>query len=177
MTERKPPQMKFSTWIDQQIADAERRGVFDDLPGKGKPLNIKPGAADGDYGQQWLRDYARREGVPAEEMLPTPLRLRREIERLAETAGEFRSEAEVREAAADLNRRIVEWRRIPVGPPVHVRLVNADDLVARWRGARAGRGAATREVRATAAAPEAPRAEPTPARAPRRRWLTRRKPR
>ncbi len=76
-------------------------------------------------------------------MLPTPLRLRREIERLAETAGEFRSEAEVREAAADLNRRIVEWRRIPLGPPIHVRLVNADDLVARWRAARArpaGRG-------------------------------------
>jgi Domain of unknown function (DUF1992) len=120
MTERKPPQMKFSTWIDQQVADAERRGVFDDLPGAGKPLNLRPGAADGDYGQAWLRDYARREGVPAEEMLPTPLRLRREIERLAETAGEFRSEAEVREAAADLNRRIVEWRRIPLGPPVHV---------------------------------------------------------
>jgi hypothetical protein len=141
MTERKPPQMKFSTWIDQQVADAERRGVFDNLPGAGKPLAIRPGAADGDYGQAWLRDYARREGVPAEQMLPTPLRLRKEIERLAETAGEFRSEAEVREAAADLNRRIVEWRRIPLGPPVHVRLVNADDLVARWRAARAARPA------------------------------------
>lgn len=139
MTERKPPQMKFSSWIDQQIADAERRGVFDDLPGAGKPLNIKPGAPGGDYGQAWLRDYARREGVPAQEMLPTPLRLRKEMERLAETAGEFRSEAEVREAAADFNRRVVEWRRIPLGPPVHVRLVNADDLVARWRAARAAR--------------------------------------
>jgi hypothetical protein len=150
MTERKPPQMKFSTWIDQQVADAERRGVFDNLPGAGKPLNIKPGAPDGDYGQAWLRDYARREGVPAEEMLPTPLRLRKEVERLAETAGEFRSEAEVREAAADLNRRIVEWRRIPLGPPVHVRLVNADDLVSRWRAASAAR----------AARPPAPRREP-----------------
>ena len=90
-----------------------------------------------------MRDYAHREGVPVEEMLPTPLRLRREIERLAQTAGEFRSEAEVREAAADLNRRIVEWRRIPVGPPVHVRLVNADDLVARWRKAPATRVART----------------------------------
>ena len=135
MTERKPPQTGFTSWIDQQVADAERRGLFDGLPGTGKPLNLRPGAPDGDYGQAWLRDYARREGVPAEEMLPTPLRLRREIERLAETAGEFRSEAEVREAAADLNRRIVEWRRIPLGPPVHVRLVNADDLVARWRAA------------------------------------------
>jgi hypothetical protein len=170
MTERKPPQMRFTTWIDQQVADAERRGLFDDLPGKGKPLNIKPGAADGDYGQAWLRDYARREGVPAEEMLPTPLRLRKEIERLAETAGEFRSEAEVREAAADLNRRIVEWRRIPLGPPVHVRLVNADDLVARWRAAQAARAAA---ARTRPAPPQGPAAQPAPA--PRRpRWWQRR---
>src|ERR1700742_895075 len=135
MTDRKPQGMSFPSWIDQQVADAERRGVFDDLPGAGKPLNLRPGAADGDYGQAWLRDYARREGVAAEEMLPTPLRLRREMERLAETAGEFRSEAEVREAAADLNRRIVEWRRIPLGPTIHVRLLNAADLVARWRDA------------------------------------------
>jgi DnaJ homologue, subfamily C, member 28, conserved domain len=172
MTERKPPQMKFSTWIDQQVADAERRGVFDNLPGAGKPLNVKPGAPDGDYGQAWLRDYASREGVPAEEMLPTPLRLRREMERLAETAGEFRSEAEVREAAADLNRRIVEWRRIPLGPPVHVRLVNADDLAARWRAAQAARGA-----RPAAPRPEEP-PRPPPARARRRRsWRPWGKPR
>lgn len=137
MTERKPPQLTFTSWIDQQVADAERRGVFDDLPGAGKPLNLGPRPGDGDYGQAWLRDYARREGVPAEEMLPAPLRLRREVEKLAETAGEFRTEQEVREAARELNRRIAEWRRIPLGPPVHVSLVNADNLVARWR---AGRG-------------------------------------
>jgi hypothetical protein len=135
MTERKPQGMRFNSWVDQQIADAERRGVFDDLPGAGKPLNIKP--TGGDYGEAWVRDYARREGVSAEEFLPTPLRLRREIERLTEIVGEFRSEAEIREVAADLNRRIVEWRRIPVGPPIHVRLVNTDDMVARWRAARA----------------------------------------
>jgi hypothetical protein len=164
---RKPPQMSFTSWIDQQVADAERRGVFDDLPGAGKPLKQHPGAPDGDYGQAWLRDYARREGVPAEEMLPTPLRLRREIERLAETAGEFRSEQEVREAAADLNRRIVEWRRIPLGPPVHVRLVNADDLVARWRGARSERAA--REA-AARAAERHPADQPGTSAPRRRRW-------
>ena len=131
--------MSFPTWIDQQIADAEQRGVFDDLPGKGKPLNLKP--AGGDYGDAWVRDYARREGVQPDEFLPTPLRLRREIEQLTEVVGEFRSEAEIREVAGDINRRIVEWRRIPVGPPIHVRLVNADDLVARWRAAQSARPA------------------------------------
>jgi hypothetical protein len=170
MTERKPPQTGFSSWIDQQVADAERRGLFEDLPGKGKPLKLRPGAPDGDYGQAWLRDYARREGVPAEEMLPTPLRLRREIERLTETAGEFRSEAEVREAAADLNRRIVEWRRVPLGPPVHVSLVNADNLVARWREARQARAAREAAARADPAPPRPPAStEPR-----RRRWWQRR---
>jgi hypothetical protein len=157
MTERKPQGMRFNSWVDQQIADAERRGVFDNLPGAGKPLNIKPNG--GDYGEAWVRDYARREGVSAEEFLPTPLRLRREIERLTETVGEFRSEAEIREVAADINRRIVEWRRIPVGPPIHVRLVNADDLVARWRAARAT---------SAAPAPAAPPSTPAPRDRPRR---------
>jgi Domain of unknown function (DUF1992) len=170
MTERKPPQTGFTSWIDQQVADAERRGVFDDLPGAGKPLNLRPGGIDGDYGQAWLRDYARREGVAAEEMLPTPLRLRREIERLAEIAGEFRSEQEVREAAADLNRRIVEWRRIPVGPPVHVRLVNADELVARWRGARSERAAREAALRAAARPPADRSAPPAPRRPLWRGW-------
>jgi hypothetical protein len=151
MTERKPRQQSFTSWIDQQIADAENRGVFENLPGAGKPLNIKP-TGDGDFGQAWIRDYARREGVTPEEFLPTPLKLRREIEQLTEIVGEMRSEAEVRETFGDLNRRIVEWRRIPVGPPIHVRLVNTDEMVARWRAAQAAK--ATR-------AP-APGAQPAP---------------
>jgi len=166
VTERKPQGMGFTSWVDQQIADAERRGVFDDLPGAGKPLNLKPGG--GDYGDAWVRDYARREGVQPDEFLPTPLRLRREIERLTEAVGGFRSEAEIREVAGDINRRIVEWRRIPVGPPVHVRLVNADDLVARWRAAQAAR-------------PQSARTEPPPQAPPgtgsrRPRWWRRRRP-
>ncbi|MFZ0000267.1 MAG: DUF1992 domain-containing protein, partial [Trebonia sp.] len=157
MTERKPRQQSFTSWIDQQIADAENRGVFDNLPGAGKPLNIKP-TGDGDFGQAWIRDYARREGVTPEEFLPTPLKLRREIEQLTEIVGEMRSEAEVRETFGDLNRRIIEWRRIPVGPPIHVRLVNTDEMVARWRAARAAK--ATRAP-APGAQP-APEAQPAP---------------
>jgi len=168
MTERKPRQQSFPSWIDQQIADAENRGVFDDLPGAGKPLNIKP-AGDGDFGQAWMRDYARREGVSPDEFLPTPLKLRREIEQLAETVGEMRSEAEVRETFGDLNRRIVEWRRIPVGPPIHVRLVNTDEMVARWRAAQAAKAAQRAEPPG-----QSPEQAPTARPVRRSSWLRRR---
>jgi hypothetical protein len=169
MTERKPRSMSFTSWIDQQIADAEKRGVFDNLPGAGKPLNLKPGG-DEDYGQAWIRDYARREGVPAEEFLPTPLKLRKETERLAETLEQMRSEEEVRSVVADLNRRIVEWRRVPLGPPIFVRLVNSDEMVARWRQAQAATrpAAAAGETRPGEGAPE-PVHSSHPAQEPQRR--------
>ena len=180
VTERKPQGMGFTSWVDQQIADAERRGGFDDLPGAGKPLNLKPGGED--YGEAWVRDYARREGVQPDEFLPTPLRLRREIERLTEAVGGFRSEAEIREVAGDINRRIVEWRRIPVGPPIHVRLVNADDLVARWRAARKARPAAAAAGQPAAGGTAGPGSQPSESpRAPqasdtgRPRWWRRRR--
>jgi len=135
MTERKPPDLSFTSWIDRQINEAAERGAFDNLPGAGKPLPKRTGD---DAGQAWLRDYLRREGVPAEELLPTPLRLRREIERLTAIVHELRSEQEVRGTVAELNRQIVEWRRIPEGPPLFLRLVDEDMLVSRWRDGQAG---------------------------------------
>jgi len=131
--ERKPPEMSFTSWVDKQISEAAERGAFDNLPGAGKPL---PKRSEEDAGQAWLRDYLRREGVAAEELLPTPLRLRKEIERLTEIVRDLRSEQEVREVARDLNRRILEWRRIPVGPPLFLPLLDADALVRTWREAQ-----------------------------------------
>lgn len=163
MTERKPRGMSFTSWIDQQILDAERRGVFDNLPGAGKPLDLRR-EGDADYGQAWVRDYARREGVRPEEFLPTPLRLRKEIERLAETVGDMHSEDEVRETVRELNRRILEWRRIPVGPPVFVRLVDSGEMVERWRRAQAGKQACSQPGSAVSTS-----AEPGPGTRPSRR--------
>ena len=129
MTERKPPGTSFTSWIDQQVSEAEKRGAFDNLPGAGKPL---PAREDAD-GDSWLRDYLRREGVSAEELLPPPLKLRKEIERLQETVQGLRSEQEVRDVVGGLNRRILEWRRIPVGPPVFLSLVDLEMMVSKWR--------------------------------------------
>ncbi len=134
MTERKPAGTSFTSWIDSQISEAAQRGAFDDLPGAGKPL---PRRADADDGQAWLREYLRREGVSAEELLPTPLKLRKEIERLIGTVHDLGSEQEVRDAVAELNRRIIQWRRIPEGPPVFLRLVDEDMLVRKWHDGQA----------------------------------------
>ena len=82
MTERKPPDLSFTSWIDRQINEAAERGAFDNLPGAGKPLPKRTGA---DAAEAWLRDYMRREGVSADELLPIPLKLRKETEHLAET--------------------------------------------------------------------------------------------
>jgi hypothetical protein len=134
MTERKPAGMSFTSWIDQQIDEAKERGAFDNLPGAGKPL---PRRRESDDGLTWVRDLLRREGLPTDELLPTPLKLRRQSERLAESVQELASEQEVRAAVAELNRQIAEWRRIPHGPPIFVRLVDADAMVSLWRERRA----------------------------------------
>lgn len=157
MTERKPPETSFASWVDQQIAEAQERGAFDNLPGAGKPIP-RGGGTDA-----WLRDYLRREGVSGDELLPTPLRLRKEMERLAGTLEELGSEQEVREVVKGLNRRIVEWRRIPSGPPMFLRLVDEDAMVTRWRDTHRT---------PPSPAPAAPPAEDPPARRP--RWWRRR---
>ena len=132
MTERKPREISFASWVDQQVSEAAERGAFDNLPGAGKPLSRRGGT------DAWLQDYLRREGVSADELLPTPLRLRKEAERLAGSVQDLNSEDEVRTVVKGLNRQIAEWRRIPDGPPIYLRLVDEDAMVARWRDARRG---------------------------------------
>ena len=154
MTERKPSEMTFTSWIDKQINDAAARGAFDNLPGAGQPL---PNRGESDDGQAWLREYLRREGVEADVLLPPPLKLRKEAARLAQAVPAMPSENAVREAVGELNHRIREWRRIPVGPPIFVPLVDADAMVATWQAAHPQR---------------APVSPPSPSGAPpaRHRW-------
>jgi hypothetical protein len=133
MTERKPQGVSFRSWIDQQISDAAGRGAFDNLPGTGKPLR---GRGDPDNPDAWVLDWVRREGVPTEELLPTPLRLRKQAARLADSVAEFGSEQALRDSVAELNDQIMEWRRLPIGPPIFVRLVDSEAMVAKWRAER-----------------------------------------
>jgi hypothetical protein len=131
MTERKPAGLSFTSWIDEQISRATEQGAFDDLPGAGKPL---PPRTDFD-GLTWVREYVAREGGSPEDCLPTPLKLRKESERLAGTVQELRSEQLVRDAVAELNQQILDWRRLPLGPPVFVPLIDVEAMVGQWHAA------------------------------------------
>jgi hypothetical protein len=158
MTERRPAGVNFETWIDRQIRDAAERGEFDNLPGAGKPL---PGAGRQDDENWWLNSYLRREGVTGETLLPPAVLLRREAEELPSVVRRFSSEAEVREAVADLNKRIVEHLRQPSDLRISVRPVNVERVVEEWRSARP-------------VAESAPPADPAPEPSSRRRWWHRR---
>jgi hypothetical protein len=158
------PLHRFETLVDQQIRAAQERGDFDDLPGMGKPL---PGWGTQDDEHWWVRGYLHREGIASEALLPTSLRLAKEIERLPETVRALPSEPAVREVVADLNRRIEEYVRVPSGPPVAIRPVDPDLMVERWRSERlpAAGGAGPAETSASRR-PRRPRW---------RRWFTRRR--
>lgn len=129
MTERKPPGMKFETWIEKQIRDAEDRGAFENLPGAGKPI---PGLGGPQEEQWWVKDYIRCEKLDTDALLPTPLLLRKEIERLPGTVAKLRTEQEVRDTVDELNKRIMDWLRDGTGPQIHVGRVNADKVVEQW---------------------------------------------
>jgi hypothetical protein len=147
---------RYESVVDRQIRMAQERGDFDDLPGKGKPLAALQGPDDENW---WVRQFVQREGVPSDALLPTPLQLRKEVERLPETVRDLPTEQAVRAAVSDLNRRIAEWLRAPGGPAVPVRPVNADEVVARWS-----------EQRPRVSAPDP---KPEPATSPRRWWRRR----
>ncbi|MFI7436970.1 DnaJ family domain-containing protein [Micromonospora haikouensis] len=147
---------RWEAAAEAQIRTAQERGEFDNLPGAGKPL---PGRGMPYDESWWIKSFLEREKLPSDLLLPTPLLLRRRIERMPDEVRDLPTEAAVRAYVADLNREVVAWLRNPTGPQVVVRPANADKVVAGWRAAR---------ERAHAEA--ATRPPPPPQRGPQGRW-------
>ena len=124
---------RYESRVDEQIRKAIESGGFDNLPGAGKPLKL-PGHGDENW---WIRSKLRAEGVSTDLLLPPSLRLRKELAGLDEAVRDLRDEAAVRQVVAELDRRVVAFLRAPSGPRVPIRRPRADDVVARWRAARA----------------------------------------
>ncbi|MFD4183025.1 DUF1992 domain-containing protein [Rhodococcus sp. NPDC058514] len=135
MTERKPWDVPFESWVERQIRLAQERGEFDNLPGAGKPI---PHLGDDDE-LWWVKNKLRAEGLSTEALLPPSLQLRREVQRLPDTIADLPTEQSVRDVVAELNRRIADYLRAPSAPVVPVHRVDADALMSIWRARRGPR--------------------------------------
>lgn len=132
MTERKPLGMPFETWVDRQIREAEERGEFDDLPGKGKPIPDLDKVGDELW---WVKQKLRGEGLSMP--LPPTLALRKEAEESLEAAVKARSEGEVRLIINEINDRIREAIRTGLsGPPLNLMPFDVERVVSEWRARR-----------------------------------------
>lgn len=130
MTERKPPGVRFETWIDKQIREARERGDFDNLPGAGKPI---PDLETRDE-LWWVKDKLRRENIS---YLPPTLVLRKEVEDAHKQALAADTEAEVRRLLGETNDKIVDATRKPLsGPPLNLTPIDVERFVERWREQR-----------------------------------------
>ena len=127
---RKPPGVSWESWVDQQIAQGVARGDFENLPGKGKPLEGLGDFHDDDW---WLKAKLRAERLS---YLPPTLRVRKELEEAREAIAAASREDVVRGIIDDINSKIRDVnRRGAEGPPSTVMPLDVEATVARWREA------------------------------------------
>lgn len=125
----------FENWIDRQIREATERGEFDNLPGSGKPLT-NLAKSDENW---WIKQKLEREGIDLSTAMPESLRLRKEIAEIDQRLAGLRTEQLVRDHVAALNDQVRRSHRQRIdGPPVVLRILDADAVVARWRDGRSG---------------------------------------
>ncbi|MEU8031391.1 DUF1992 domain-containing protein [Streptomyces sp. NPDC049099] len=133
MTERKPPGVRFESWVDKEIRDAQERGEFERLPGAGEPL---PAELDSVYDELWwIKRKMAREGLS---VLPPALALRKEAEDALAAACAAPSERIARKLIEDVNVKIKDMMfKPPPGPPLGKKPYDVEEVVREWRRLRA----------------------------------------
>lgn len=134
-TDVTPAERHQAQWVDRQIQHAMARGDFDDLPGKGKPIEGLNSHHDPDW---WVKQLIEREQISG--VLPPALQLRKDDATLDDELDRLGSERQVRKAVDDFNKRVREARRqLLGGPPVVTSERDEDTEIERWRARRAAR--------------------------------------
>lgn len=131
MSERKPFAVPFTSWIDQQIASAQRRGDFDNLAGAGKPLPQR----DTSDPAWWVKQKLASENL--EMPLPASLQVRKEVARTLAAIAMLDDESRVREALTLLNQRIRKANATSIdGPPTNLAPIPIDAWIDQWKAKR-----------------------------------------
>jgi hypothetical protein len=127
---RKPAELSFESWIEQQIQQARREGRFEDLPGAGRPQRHDDGADP----HWWTKQFLRREQV---EFLPPALELRRSVERVLAALPSLSDERRVRALLEALDAEIRRFNAtVTSGPPTTQAPLDVAEIVAAWRRGR-----------------------------------------
>ncbi len=128
MTRRKPPRVRWKSWIDQQIEKAREEGAFENLPGEGKPLPDLDEVYDPGW---WAKKLVQREQIS---ILPSALEIRRKVERVLEEIGTLRDEVQVREKLTRLNAEIAKANAtVTAGPPTQIGPLDIEAVVESWQ--------------------------------------------
>ena len=139
-----------SEFVETAIQLAIRQGVFDDLPGAGKPIEGLGTHHDPDW---WIRRKIETENLSG--LGPPALLLRVEDRELDGELDKLRREDDVRTVVEDFNRRVVEARRqLMGGPPVVTKTRDVDAEIEAWRVRREAARAVADAAPETDAAPK-----------------------
>lgn len=131
MTERKPPGVRWESWIERQIRESVERGEFENLPGTGKRLPGIDRPRDDDW---WIKEKLRREDVS---YLPPALELRKHVDDAFERIACTSREADVREIIEDVNAKIRYLNsHLTSGPPSTLMPFDVEQVVRDWAQGR-----------------------------------------
>jgi hypothetical protein len=131
MTERKPTDLSWRSWIERQIHDGQQGGAFDDLRGHGRPIDGLDTAHDEMW---WVKAKLRDEDLVC---LPPTLAIRADRADAIAAALGASTEAQVRAIIDEVNGRIRYVNsHATAGPPSSVVTIDTDVIVDRWRATR-----------------------------------------
>lgn len=134
MTKRKPAGVKWESWTEQQIREAQEQGQFDGLSGAGKPL---PGLTQPHDPLWWVKDLVQREKLSD---LPPAIAIKARVEQQLAQLPQLSREQDVRAAIAALNVEIVKINRTTTsGPAPSLYKLDVEAIVERWRRQRSAK--------------------------------------
>jgi hypothetical protein len=125
----------FESHVERLIREATERGEFDNLPGRGRPLNLP----DNDDPNWWIKRKLEQDGLDPISALPPTLQLRKEADGFPGSLAHIRDERTVRRVLEDFNRRVKLDHLAPkFGPSIRIdaHTVDVEDLVRQWRQLR-----------------------------------------
>lgn len=131
MTERKPPERSWESWVEEQIQNAQRDGEFDRLEGKGRPI---PGIEEPYDPLWWVKKLLEREKLS---VLPLALEVRAKADHMLDEVWTLPTEARVVDRVAAINAEIARANRTTAaGPPTTLSPLDPDTVLEEWRHRR-----------------------------------------